>query len=112
MRKIIIALLFLLPLFSFRKSEATLIPSCTVCNTYTVDFTGSGYKGRKDVMVHVFKDGQYVWGLYNYTQSASDGAIDFSFFFQWGAGNYRVEVYERRVQSRFDFMASVNIIIQ
>lgn len=112
MRKIIIALFICLPLFSFNKVAPTIEASCVICTINTVDFTGSGYKPNREMMVHIFKEGVYVGGRLGYTSSDSNGDIQFTYFFEWGVGNYRVEVWQRTVKSRIEFMTSINITIQ
>lgn len=114
MRKLIIALIIAIPLLSLSQKTsfvATLESSCTICNTGVIDFTGTGYKKNRQISVLIYKDGHYVGGRWDYTTSDSSGDIMFSYPFEWGVGNYHIEVYQGTVRSRYDLMATVDLTI-
>lgn len=104
MRKIIIALLFLLPLFSFNKFQATVTNDCNICPQLTngeytvVIFSGYDFTPKKWIALQViWPNGfsqNYLHSAYPNLQVPSSGEISFRFGLTSQIGNYTVNIFE------------------
>lgn len=110
MRKIIIVLLFLFPLFSF-KQTATLESSCNPCSpNELITFTGSGYTEGRNIAVDVTKPNggtfQFNGGIVD-----NNGNILFSASFI-EVGDYLIKVFEIKGRTHWIYKSEINISIQ